>query len=72
MTDALYWNPIGFLLGIILVVVPLWLLFDVVFQKDSFFRFYKKSEATLEQKKVAVPLIILVLANWIWNIFKAL
>jgi hypothetical protein len=72
IADALYWNPIGFLLGIIWVIVPLWLIFDVVLKKDSFFRLYKRSEATLEQKKVAVPLIILVLANWIWNIFKSL
>ncbi|MCD4679404.1 MAG: DUF2752 domain-containing protein [Bacteroidales bacterium] len=72
LSESLYWNPIGMILFLIIVITPLWIVFDYLFHKDSLLKFYKKSEKVLRQKKVAIPAIILILANWIWNIYKGL
>jgi hypothetical protein len=71
-TEALYWNPIGVILVIILAVTPFWLIFDLVLGKDSVLKFYFNIEHVFNQKKYAIPAIVLVLANWIWNFYKGL
>ena len=69
-TGALYWNPIGPILLLIMFVTPFWLLFDVLKKKDSFFNFYNLFEAFLKRKPVMITGIALVLINWVWNIYK--
>jgi hypothetical protein len=68
--DALYWNPIGFILGISLLILPVWIGMDFMLRKSSFLAFYLKAEKLLQSRKVAIPAISLVLLNWIWNIYK--
>ena len=70
--DALYWNPIGVILVIILAVTPFWLIFDLVSGKDSVLKFYHNIEHVFSQRKYAIPAIGLVIANWIWNFYKGL
>ena len=72
ISSALYWNPLGLVIAIILVVLPFWLLYDFITLKDTLLRFYIKTEAILRKKKVAVMAILLILGNWIWNIYKGL
>lgn len=69
---AFYWNPIGILVISIMTIVPLWIVYDLLWGKESFLIFYRKTESLLRQKKIAIPAIILVLGNWVWNIFKGL
>jgi hypothetical protein len=68
----LLWNPFGLIIMTILVLAPLWILYDVVFHKDSFFQVYNRTELFLRRKWIAVPLILMVILNWIWNIYKGL
>ncbi|PKQ63973.1 hypothetical protein BZG02_08145 [Labilibaculum filiforme] len=68
--QAFLFNPIGFLLFLIMMVSPIWICIDYLLKKDSFYHFYKQAERIIKQKAVAVPLIGLVLLNWIWNIYK--
>lgn len=72
IADALYWNPIGIVLLFIMIIVPIWIFYDGLTRKESMFNFYKKAEKALQQKKVAVPAIVLMLVNWIWNIYKGI
>jgi len=65
-------NPFGILVAIIMSIFPLWILTDIVLKKETFLKAYKKSEVIIRTKGVAVFLIILVLLNWIWNIYKQL
>lgn len=67
---ALYDNPVGFLLAAGLVILPVWLLFDLLNKKSTFFDFYTASEIFVRRRWVALPLITLVTANWIWSIYK--
>jgi hypothetical protein len=52
--------------------LPIWIVFDLLFKKESFYKYYQKAEAIMKTKWVAILLIILVIINWIWNIKKEL
>ena len=70
--DALYWNPIGLLLIVIMVASPILIVYDFLRRKATFYNLYKKTEIQLQRKWVAIPSIMLVLVNWVWNIYKGL
>lgn len=72
MIGSLLFNPFGIIVSIALLVLPFWISFDLATKKQSFYLAYNKMEAVLKQKKIAIPLIILVVLNWIWNIYKEL
>lgn len=69
---ALYWNPLGILLISVLLIAPFWILYDVVNQKESLLTAYLKAEQFFRLKRVAIPAILIVILNWIWNIYKGL
>ena len=70
--DALSLNPFGFLIAFIMLILPLWIILDILRRNDSLYSFYKRLETFLKKPRYAVPLILLVLLNWIWNITKGL
>lgn len=59
-------------MGSLMVIVPVWLLYDVISKKDTLYSNYRKFENTIKIRWVAIVLILLILANWIWNIQKGL
>ena len=65
-------NPFGIIISAILILLPFWIVIDLILKKETFYTFYNKMECLLKQKKIAIPLIILVLLNWIWNINKVI
>ena len=70
--QALSWNPLGYLLLLLLIILPVLIFFDSIFKKDSLLRFYGKVEMLLLTKKIAIPALVLILLNWYWNIQKGL
>jgi hypothetical protein len=38
--------------------------------RDTFFRAYHRAEKALSTRGIAIALVALVLANWIWNYYK--
>jgi hypothetical protein len=72
-SQAAYYNPFGFLLAGMMVIVPLWVIVDVVKGKESFFRFYRTVEYGFAHHRwISVPAVLIVAANWGWNILKGL
>jgi hypothetical protein len=69
-TNSLYLNPFGIIIGLIMLICPIWILLDLALKKNSFMVFYQFSEHVLQRKNIAFICISLVLANWIWNINK--
>ena len=69
---ALSINPFGIIIAAIMLITPLWILFDVASKRQSLYDFYKRTEFFLKKPSVAIPLVLLVVINWIWNITKAL
>jgi hypothetical protein len=72
LTGSFLLNPFGIIVSFALLIFPFWIGFDLATKKQSFFIAYNKMESNLKQKKIAIPLIILVVINWIWNIYKEL
>ena len=70
--EALSINPLGIPVALIMLLAPLWMLYDLITRKNSLFSIYCRMETFLKKPAIAVPLICLVIINWIWNIFKGL
>ena len=70
--ESLLLNPIGIVVAIIMIIFPIWILIDIIFKKETFYFWYKKAECTIRKPWLASILIVLVLLNWIWNIYKHL
>ena len=69
---ALNINPLGFLVAFIMLLAPFWIIADLLTKNSTLFDFYQKLETYLKKPKYAIPLILLVIINWIWNITKGL
>lgn len=72
IVNSLYLNPFGVIVAIIMVISPVWIISDLIRRNQSFFDFYCKVEKLIRKKKIAISLIVLVILNWIWNIYKHL
>ena len=72
LTEAIKWNPLGFIIVAILFICPLWIFYDTIRKTATFFAFYKQAELFLKRKWITATAICLVMGNWIWNIFKGL
>jgi hypothetical protein len=72
ISGALFWNPFGLILLAVMILSPIWILYDLVRQKATLFKVYTNSEQFLKRKWVAISAILIVLVNWIWNIYKGL
>jgi len=70
--QSLYINPMGLIISCIMIVTPIWILMDVTTRGNTLLRFYERTEYFLKKPMVAIPLILIVLLNWIWNIIKGL
>lgn len=70
IAGSIHNNPIGIFIAIVLVIFPPWILFDVTAKKQTLYAVYGRMEVFLRKRMVAIPLIILVLVNWVWNIAK--
>lgn len=69
---AILLNPFGVIILIILLVFPVWIIYDVLSRKSTLHHFYNRSELFLRRKWIAIPAILLVVLNWVWNIAKNL
>ena len=65
-------NPFGIIIATVMLLTPAWIFADVAFGKSTLLDFYRKTETLLKKPGVAIPLVLLVAANWIWNIMKGL
>jgi hypothetical protein len=68
--QALDENILGYPVLLMLVLFPLWILYDLIRRKESFYRFYLWAESILRKKWIAWSALIFLLVNWGWNIFK--
>lgn len=71
-SDALFLNPLGYLASFLLLIIPFWIVLDITRNSMSLLDFYQKTETYLKKPTYAIPFLILVVINWIWNIKKGL
>lgn len=72
ITQSFLLNPFGIIVVFMMIIIPLWIFFDLLFNKDSFYKWYQIIEKTIQKPKLAMLLIGLVILNWVWNIYKQL
>lgn len=72
LNEAFLMNPFGYILAVIMLALPLWILVDVLRRRESFFRVYRRAEAFIARPQNIAILVLLVASNWIWNIMKGL
>ncbi len=65
-------NPFGIVVVLLMGAIPLWILADIILKKDTFYYWYKKIETVIRKPIFATILILIVVLNWIWNIYKHL
>ena len=65
-------NPLGIILVMIMLVVPVWLCYDLILKKNGLYNSFLLNESRIRQKKTAYILTALILINWVWNIHKQL
>ena len=68
--EAMQINPFGFPVLLLMVGSPVWIAFDLLRKSDSFFRTFRRTEQVISTRSIAIALIALVVANWIWNYYK--
>ena len=64
--------PRGRLASVLLIITPLWLLYDLCRKKTTLQGAYIKFEKFFKHPYVYIPFFILIVLNWIWNIYKGL
>ncbi len=70
LLGGIYWNPLGFIIFTVLIIAPFCIGYDLILRRSTLFDFFLLFERTLRRKWVAIPAILLILLNWIWNIVK--
>jgi hypothetical protein len=70
--EALKINPLGYIVAFIMFSAPIWMAIDIITKRKTLFEFYQKIETYLKKPQYAIPLLLLVIINWIWNITKGL
>lgn len=71
-SKGFYLNPLGYILILIILITPIWLIHDLLRNRSTLFVFYNRIEGIVRQKHVYIPLIIITCINWVWNIYKGL
>ena len=71
--QAILINPLGIVAAILLVVIPPLLVRDLVLNQQHLGITFQWAEEKIRTKKrIYIPLILLIVINWGWNIMKDL
>jgi hypothetical protein len=68
--QATEYNPVGFFLTLVLVISPLWIIFDITSGRTSLLNFYKRAENFLKRRPVTAVFLLIIMAIWVRNIIK--
>ncbi len=68
VSASFFINPFGILTNLMIIGSVGWMVRDVVRKKETFFPFLKKDWSGF----IKIIVIVVVVANWIWNIEKGL
>lgn len=63
-------NPLGILAVLGMIFVSIILVYDLFSKETKLYDFYIKFDKKMKNPYLFLPLILLFLLNWIWNILK--
>jgi hypothetical protein len=61
-------NPFGILTNVLVIVSIFWMVIDIIISKETFLPFLKRDW----NNKIKIFALLVILANWIWNIEKGI
>ncbi len=68
---AVVQNPLSVIVILGGVIIPVWIIRDLILKDISLYSFNRKTGAWLRKNPlIIVLLILLILVNWIWNFYK--
>jgi hypothetical protein len=70
IVSSLLTNPFGIIIATVMLVLPFWLIYDFISMEKTLYFFFQKTNHFLGKKTIVIILVVVVLANWVWNIFK--
>jgi len=70
--QAFQLNPFSYSSLFILMGSSMWVMYDLIFKKEGFYQFYLNVNIHIKKKRIFIPLLILILSIWIWNIYQSL
>lgn len=73
LLQSLSINPLGVLAAAVLIIVPPWVAADTLASRKSLAAALVWTERQIKTRRaISVPLAVLVLSNWGWNIIKGI
>lgn len=72
LSASLNMNPLGTLALPFLICTTLLFVRDWLFSKQSLLRMYENLIRMLVKKHILIPSVLLICANWVWNILKGM
>ena len=72
ITSAVGVNPLGLIMGPLLIILPLVAVLDLFTGNQTLYKAYVRTEEIVRRPPVAILLSVLIILNWIWNIKKEL
>ena len=68
---ALLTNPLGYVVAIGLLLLPLWILADLLTEKTTLYHAVSAFDNKVRQRPLLlIPILLPVIINWIWNLMK--
>lgn len=73
LVGALWYNPLGVILLLGIIIVTPWLVFDIVTRRQTLYSAWNFLESHFVKRKIYIfVMVVALLANWVWNMFKYL
>lgn len=69
VVEAFCLNPLGLLLAAGLVLLPVWLLADLLRRRATLYRLFLRMDKLLQRRRVFVVFVCVILVNWAWVLF---
>lgn len=69
VVEAFCLNPLGLLLAAGLVLLPVWLLADLLRRRATLYWLFLRMDKLLQRRRVFVVFVCVILVNWAWVLF---
>ncbi len=68
---AMMKNPLGYIAGAALILLPLWIIYDVITKRKTLYKsLLAFDEKIRKHPLLLIPILLPIILNWIWNIMK--
>lgn len=68
LVNAAIINPLGIITNILITISFFWMIIDIIRNKETFLPFLKMDW----DKRIKIFIVLIVVANWTWNIVKGI